>query len=65
MAGSLTEVQAESDDFVVASGLVQTAGVENAAAYGKWLQLTPTASSCKMTSVASITSEYTIAPKGF
>lgn len=51
-------------DVVVATGLVQVAAVANAPSYETWLNLSPSMSTCKMTNLSEITTEYTVAPKG-
>lgn len=60
----IDDAQPTFKDIVVATALVQVGGVEEAPAFKKWLDLPFTASTCKMTTIPEITSEYTPAPRG-
>ncbi|PQE19482.1 6-Hydroxy-D-Nicotine Oxidase protein [Rutstroemia sp. NJR-2017a WRK4] len=55
----------EFKDTLVVAGYVQTAGIENAPAYEKWLALPSINTTCQMTSVSDVVNAYAIAPDTF
>ncbi|KAJ8063560.1 hypothetical protein OCU04_007432 [Sclerotinia nivalis] len=57
--------QPEFKDTLVVTGYVQTAGIENAPAYEKWLALPSINTTCQMTSVSDVVNAYAVAPLGY
>ncbi|RFU78088.1 6-hydroxy-d-nicotine oxidase [Trichoderma arundinaceum] len=58
-------LQPDFKDIVVLGALIQIAGVEEAPAYKKWLEMPTTATTCKMTTVPQLAMDYSQAKNYF